>query len=89
MACGNDKNKSSEQFLSAATALAQTTQSVCSQETDIDKARQAWKTVMAAWMPLQGVEKGSEQALAQSWRIQFYPDKKNTTGRKNQCVAGQ
>lgn len=72
----------SEQFLSATKALAQTTQSVCSQGTDVDKARQAWKKVMTAWMPLQGVEKGSEQALAQSWRIQFYPDKKNTTGRK-------
>lgn len=72
----------SEQFLSATTDLAKTTQSVCTQGTPIDDARQAWKTVMANWMPLQGVEKGSEDALAQSWRIQFYPDKKNTTGRK-------
>ncbi len=52
----------SQRFLSATKALAQTTQSVCSQGTDVDKARQAWKKVMTAWMPLQGVEKGSEQA---------------------------
>ncbi|ODA31488.1 hypothetical protein A8L45_16905 [Veronia pacifica] len=37
---------------------------------------------MSAWMPLQGIDMGSEQLLSLSWQIQFYPDKKNTTGRK-------
>ncbi|OOF32061.1 imelysin family protein [Salinivibrio proteolyticus] len=72
----------SEHFKQTAAQLASTTAAVCDDRATVAEARAAWQTTMAAWMPLQGVEKGSEQALAQSWRIQFYPDKKNTTGRK-------
>ncbi len=33
-------------------------------------------------MALQGQERGPARALEQSWNVQFWPDKKNTTGRK-------
>ncbi|MGR5146384.1 imelysin family protein [Photobacterium alginatilyticum] len=51
-------------------------------ENQLEAARQSWQQVMHKWMALQGREKGSEEALALSWQIQFWPDKKNTTGRK-------
>ncbi|MCG7588625.1 imelysin family protein, partial [Photobacterium sp. OFAV2-7] len=51
-------------------------------EEQLEAARQSWQQVMHKWMALQGREKGSEEVLALSWQIQFWPDKKNTTGRK-------
>lgn len=44
--------------------------------------QQAWQQAMNAWMILQGRDKGAESALALSWHIQFWPDKKNTVGRQ-------
>ncbi|KII79492.1 iron-regulated protein A [Vibrio renipiscarius] len=41
-----------------------------------------WQQTMQAWMALQGQERGPQAALEQSWNVQFWPDKKNTTGRK-------
>lgn len=77
--------------LSAATAFAQSTAvlkkqvaNVCIQYNDetVNAAQYAWQDSMETWMFLQGREKGSDTALALSWKIQFWPDKKNTTGRK-------
>ncbi|MGD1503115.1 imelysin family protein [Vibrio harveyi] len=44
--------------------------------------KQRWHQTMLAWMALQGQERGPATALEQSWNVQFWPDKKNTTGRK-------
>lgn len=54
----------------------------CAQETELSSVKQQWHQTMVSWMALQGQERGPEQALAQSWNVQFWPDKKNTTGRK-------
>lgn len=40
-------------------------------------------------MALQGQERGPQAALAQSWNVQFWPDKKNTTGRKMSALIKQ
>lgn len=41
-----------------------------------------WHHAMDAWMPLQGEAKGPINELNLAWSIQFWPDKKNITGRK-------
>ncbi|WP_407332971.1 imelysin family protein [Enterovibrio sp. 27052020O] len=41
-----------------------------------------WTETMKAWQPLAGSNFGNEAAMSLSWKIQFYPDKKNTTGRQ-------
>lgn len=48
-----------------------------------------WHQTMLAWMAIQGQERGPEQALEQSWNVQFWPDKKNTTGRKMSAITKQ
>ncbi|CCN33453.1 putative Peptidase_M75 [Vibrio nigripulchritudo SO65] len=47
-----------------------------------DSLKSAWHSTMLRWMALQGQERGPENALKESWNMQFWPDKKNTTGRK-------
>lgn len=44
--------------------------------------QQNWIDVMQAWVPFQGVTKGPINELDLAWSIQFWPDKKNITGRK-------
>ncbi|MEZ9232101.1 imelysin family protein [Vibrio amylolyticus] len=51
--------------------------------------KQQWHETMLAWMAIQGQERGPEQALEQSWNVQFWPDKKNTTGRKMSAITKQ
>ncbi|WGY47077.1 imelysin family protein [Vibrio sp. ABG19] len=54
-----------------------------------DVLKQQWHSTMLAWMALQGQERGPAAALEQSWNVQFWPDKKNTTGRKMQRLLKQ
>lgn len=54
----------------------------CAKNGSLDTVKSAWNEGMVSWMALQGQEKGPEQALSLSWSMQFWPDKKNTTGRK-------
>lgn len=49
--------------------------------------KQQWYETMRAWMALQGQERGPTSALEQSWNVQFWPDKKNTTGRKMSALT--
>lgn len=56
---------------------------------DRDSIKQQWHSTMLAWMALQGQERGPATALAQSWNVQFWPDKKNTTGRKMTALLKQ
>jgi len=48
-----------------------------------------WHHSMESWMALQGQERGPQTALEQSWNVQFWPDKKNTTGRKMSALLRQ
>lgn len=43
---------------------------------------QNWVNTMQAWMPLQGVTKGPISEFDLAWSFQFWPDKKDITGRK-------
>ncbi|MGF1682368.1 imelysin family protein [Photobacterium minamisatsumaniensis] len=73
-----------ETFSEAANELSASVNRVCRNYSNaaLIDAQQAWQRAMQHWMFFQGREKGSENALALSWDIQFWPDKKNTTGRK-------
>ncbi|NLS14803.1 imelysin family protein [Vibrio sp. SM6] len=44
--------------------------------------RRQVNTVMLGWMPLQGIVSGPAAASDRYWQVQFWPDKKNTTGRQ-------
>ncbi|KOO16690.1 iron-regulated protein A [Vibrio xuii] len=73
---------SAQQLKNEAEKLSQTMKGYCSSNQSVDSVKNQWHQTMVAWMALQGQERGPESALAQSWNIQFWPDKKNTTGRK-------
>ncbi|WP_165311549.1 imelysin family protein [Vibrio ziniensis] len=77
-------------FSVQAHSLAQAFANYC--ETDVadnSELKQQWHTTMLAWMALQGQERGPADALAQSWNVQFWPDKKNTTGLKMTALTKQ
>ncbi|MCQ1057280.1 imelysin family protein [Photobacterium sp. DNB23_23_1] len=93
--CNSDTNKTSQtihqqhlaaanQFSAAASRLNTSMAALCQKDStaSLETVQLAWAHTMQSWMPFQGREKGSEAALALSWQIQFWPDKKNTTGRK-------
>ncbi|WP_404969954.1 imelysin family protein [Vibrio campbellii] len=70
-------------FLAQTGKLEQSFADYCALETKEDtQVKQQWHQTMLAWMALQGQERGPATALEQSWNVQFWPDKKNTTGRK-------
>ncbi|HGF7542334.1 iron-regulated protein A [Vibrio paracholerae] len=50
--------------------------------TDISPLKQEWQASMQGWMALQGQQRGPSAALDLSWNMQFWPDKKDTTGHK-------
>ncbi|MCG9554428.1 iron-regulated protein A [Vibrio sp. Isolate31] len=49
---------------------------------ELDAVKNQWQLTMNSWMALQGQERGPTAALEESWNVQFWPDKKNTTGLK-------
>ncbi|MBA5761599.1 iron-regulated protein A [Vibrio sp. 404] len=61
----------------------------CETETNLDAVSLQWHRSMTSWMALQGQERGPQTALEQSWNVQFWPDKKNTTGRKMSALLRQ
>ncbi|UXI02325.1 imelysin family protein [Photobacterium sp. TY1-4] len=75
---------SAEDFTKAAGQLNQDLEAVCESYSpaSLAAAQQSWRQAMDRWMVFQGRDKGSEAALALSWQIQFWPDKKNITGVK-------
>ncbi|KDM91783.1 imelysin family protein [Photobacterium galatheae] len=75
---------SSKQLENAVTSLC-----ASPSEQALEASRSAWQTLMKDWMVLQGREKGSEAALSLSWQIQFWPDKKDITGRKMEQLLAQ
>ncbi len=73
---------SAHSFKKQTASLSQSLVDYCASRSDLESVKKQWHQAMLAWMALQGQERGPEAALAQSWNIQFWPDKKNTTGRK-------
>lgn len=79
-----------EQFYLKAQALEQSFQRYCLSSNTLTEVQQHWRETASQWMSLQGQERGPIEALAQNWNIQFWPDKKNTTGLKmNALVASK
>lgn len=72
-----------QDFLGKTGALEQAFKAFCEENSEGNQTlKQAWHMTMLSWMTLQGQERGPAAALEQSWNVQFWPDKKNTTGRK-------
>ncbi|MFM2584720.1 imelysin family protein [Vibrio campbellii] len=75
-------------FLAQTGELERSFADYCALETKEDtQVKQQWHQTMLAWMALQGQERGPATALEQSWNVQFWPDKKNTTGRKMSALT--
>ncbi|WP_373942966.1 iron-regulated protein A [Vibrio chagasii] len=56
---------------------------------ELDAVKNQWQLTMNSWMALQGQERGPTAALEESWNVQFWPDKKNTTGLKMRQLTQQ
>ncbi|MFW7524299.1 imelysin family protein [Vibrio ostreicida] len=76
-------------FSDQSALLSKTMTSYCSGESGLIAVKEQWHRAMQGWMALQGQERGPQKALEQSWNIQFWPDKKNTTGRKMSRLTNQ
>lgn len=53
----------------------------------LSELQASWRKSQHLWMHLQGQERGPQEALSLGWSIQFWPDKKNTTGRKMSALV--
>ncbi|MCE7564892.1 imelysin family protein [Aliivibrio fischeri] len=76
------EQQSAQRLAESSLQLAQKFESYCVKQADKREVEKQWQQTMHSWMALQGQERGPEAALALNWNIQFWPDKKNTTGRK-------
>ncbi|USD66391.1 imelysin family protein [Vibrio sp. SCSIO 43136] len=74
---------SSKVLVERAAALESSLHAFCDANShDVSAVKTAWQQTMAAWMQLQGQQRGPQAALDKAWNVQFWPDKKDTTGRK-------
>ncbi|RJG42611.1 imelysin family protein [Motilimonas pumila] len=82
------KQQQSQQLAQTSRTLAQLTQQVCQapKPASSKKLQHAWLQTMTAWVPFQGEKQGPIQQLDVAWSMQFWPDKKNLTGRKVQSL---
>ena len=71
-----------DMFSHRAQSLVTSMEGLCEGTIVVESVQRQWHETMVSWMALQGQERGPDDALEQSWNIQFWPDKKNTTGRK-------
>ncbi|WP_260261839.1 imelysin family protein [Vibrio intestinalis] len=78
-----------QKFDVQASQLEQSMTDFCEGNSDVQTVQRHWHSTMESWMALQGQERGPQAALAQSWNVQFWPDKKNTTGRKMSALIKQ
>lgn len=82
--------ESAVEFNNKAQKLEMDVAQYCSSETlDLAQVKGSWQETMTAWMALQGQERGPSKALEESWNVQFWPDKKNTTGLKMSGLTKQ
>lgn len=80
---------SAQKFKSETAMLTSSVNRYCASTATMEDVQSQWHQTMLAWMALQGQERGPEAALAQSWNVQFWPDKKNTTGLKMSALIKQ
>lgn len=80
---------SAQKFKSETAMLTNSVNRYCASTATMEDVQSQWHQTMLAWMALQGQERGPEAALAQSWNVQFWPDKKNTTGLKMSALIKQ
>lgn len=78
-----------QRFHESATHLHTSFVDYCSGKIDKQTVQSDWANTFDKWMFLQGQERGPIKALEQNWNIQFWPDKKNTTGRKMMGLLAQ
>lgn len=79
---------SAKRFEAQSSELARHFSQFCQNDAkSLDDLKSQWSATMQTWMALQGQQRGPQSALDLSWNIQFWPDKKNTTGRKMQALA--
>lgn len=78
-------------FLTETQALYDRLEQYCQTDSvqNLSKVKMSWVNAMHSWMPLQGQGKGPKAVLDLSWNIQFWPDKKNITGRKMEQLLQQ
>ncbi len=76
------EQQSAQRLASSSQLLAESFEVYCMNQTTKETVVMQWQQTMQAWMALQGQQRGPEVALSANWNIQFWPDKKNTTGRK-------
>ncbi|WP_087018785.1 imelysin family protein [Thaumasiovibrio subtropicus] len=76
--------QASIQLKEAAQALKSSVDAICKNDASIEHAQQHWRNVARSWMVFQGREDMPLSVQPLVWQIQFWPDKKNTTGRKVQ-----
>ncbi|MDR9825575.1 imelysin family protein [Vibrio sp. FNV 38] len=76
------QRNAAESLAKQSKGLVNSLQGYCHAQKSIELARQQWTHVMSAWMRLQGQQRGPDLAIERYWQVQFYPDKKDTTGRK-------
>ena len=82
-----------EKFLAESLNLAQSTSAFCAQRsrssTDLAALRNRWVGAMNGWEGIQSIQFGPVIEDNQSWKVQFWPDRKNLIARKTeQFVKG-
>lgn len=79
------KQQQAELLVNQSQHLAQLLNQACTSNKAAAQAepiKQAWRQTIQAWVPFQGETIGPVQELDIAWSMQFWPDKKNLTGRK-------
>ncbi|WP_062268420.1 imelysin family protein [Endozoicomonas arenosclerae] len=72
----------------SAVALNHTAERFCSSpvEENYLSLRQGWRQAMSAWQSVEAVSQLYLEENMEGWRFQFWPDKKNLTGRKIEAL---
>ncbi|MFO6425462.1 imelysin family protein [Motilimonas sp. KMU-193] len=79
------KQLQAAQLVKHSQQLTQLLNQACVSQTPTDQAEQiklAWQLTIGDWVPFQGETIGPVHDLDIAWSMQFWPDKKNLTGRK-------
>ncbi|MCE2573351.1 imelysin family protein [Motilimonas eburnea] len=79
------KQQQAKQLVSQSQQLTKLLEQACTRQapdTQSPQLKQAWQQTMLAWVPFQGETIGPVHDLDIAWAMQFWPDKKNLTGRK-------
>ncbi|MDN2481456.1 imelysin family protein [Vibrio agarivorans] len=76
------QQQSANYFKQQAEQLHQSIHALCADKMRLAEAQKQWSATAIAWMYLQGQQRGPIDAIDRYWQVQYFPDKKNTTGRK-------